>query len=163
MTAMSEGRRRWDAVFALILVAGFAYWALTALSYPADARLLPIAVALPALALAVIQLALSLRRSKEVVAEHAAEPDALTPAERTRRTLEIAGWIIGIFVAVYLLGFPLAVPLAAVAYLRVVARESWVLTTVVAALCWGVVFGIFDRVLHVPLPVGQLLRLFGMS
>jgi DMSO reductase anchor subunit len=160
---MPDARRHWDAVFALTLVALFAYAGLAAFGYPEEARLLPLAVALPGLALAVLQLALSLRPSKEVAEHPVAEPDALTPAERTRRTLEIAGWIIGIFVAVYLLGFPLAVPLAAVAYLRVVAGEGWLMTAAVAAVCWGTVFGIFDRMLHVPLPAGQLLRLFGLS
>jgi len=32
----------------------------------------------------------------------------------------------------------------------------------VAAFCWAVVFGVFDRVLHVPLPAGELLRVFGL-
>jgi hypothetical protein len=163
MTAMSASRRRWDMAFSLVLVAVFAYAAVTALGYPEEARLLPLAVALPGLLLALVQVALSLRPPARVDAVPADELESLSPAERTRRTAEIAGWILGIFAAVYLVGFQIAVPLAAIAYLRVMARESWLLSVVVAAMCWGLVFGIFDRVLHVPLPTGQLLRLFGVT
>lgn len=163
MTAMPQGRRRWDVLFAAGLIVLFAYAAVTALAYPEDARLLPLAVALPGLALALLQTALSLRPVGPAAGAPADEVETLAPAERTRRTAEIAGWILGIFLAIYLLGFLIAVPLAAFAYLRVMAREGWAWTLAVTVLCWALVFGIFDRVLHVPLPTGQLLRLFGAT
>ena len=163
MTAMSAARRRWDVVFGLVLVAIFAYAAVTALSYPEDARLLPLAVALPGVALAVLHVALSLRPQSAAPAEPRDENEPLTTAERTRRTAQIAAWIAGIFLAIYLVGFQIAVPIAAVAYLRVMAREGWATSAIVAALCWGLVFGIFDRVLHIPLPTGQLLRMLGVT
>jgi hypothetical protein len=165
MTGMSAARRRWDLAFSLVLVAAFAYAALTALAYPEEARLLPLAVALPGLVLAVLQVAISLRGPAAAAPTPATadDPGALSPAERTRRTAETAGWILGIFAAVYLLGFQIAVPLAALAYLRAMAREGWLLSAIVAALCWALVFGIFDRVLHVPLPTGQLIRLLGVT
>jgi hypothetical protein len=84
------------------------------------------------------------------------------PQERTRRTGEIAAWFLGIFAVVYLLGFLIAIPISAIAYLRVAARERWVTSIAIAALCWSVVFGVFDRLLHVPLPAGELLRAFGI-
>jgi hypothetical protein len=163
VTGMSAARRRWDVVFGLMLVVVFAYAAVTALGYPDDARLLPLAVALPGLALAMLHVILSLRPQRAPVAEASDDSEVLTTAERTRRTAEIAAWIGGIFLAIYLLGFQIAVPLGAIAYLRVMAREGWVTSAIVAALCWGLVFGIFDRVLHVPLPTGQLLRMLGVT
>jgi hypothetical protein len=163
MTAMSAARRRADVVFGVVLVVVFAYAAVAALSYPEEARLLPLAVALPGLALAVLHVALSLRPQRAAAAEAPDENEPLTPAERTRRTAQIAAWIAGIFLAIYLVGFQIAVPLAAVGYLRVMAREGWLTSAIVAGLCWGLVFGIFDRVLHVPLPTGQLLRMLGVT
>ena len=160
---MSAARRRWDVVFGVVLVVVFAYAAVTALSYPEEARLLPLAVALPGLALAVVHVALSLRPQAAASAELPDENEPLTTEERTRRTLLIAAWIAGIFVAIYLLGFQIAVPLAAIAYLRVMAREGWLMSAGIAVLCWALVFGIFDRVLHVPLPTGQLLRMLGVT
>lgn len=159
MTGLAETKRRWDLLFALVLVAVFAYAAVTALGYPEEARLLPLAVAVPGLVLALVQVALSLRHEGGPI--EALDADALDPRERARRTAQIAAWIVGFFLAVYLIGFLIAVPLAALAYLRFAARESWTMSAVVAGLCWALVFGVFDRTLHVPLPTGQLLRLLG--
>jgi DMSO reductase anchor subunit len=163
VTAMSDARRRWDVVFGIVLVVVFAYAAITALRYPEEARLLPLAVAIPGLVLAVVHVVLSVRPQGTAAAEPVDENETLTPAERTRRTAQIAAWIVGIFVSIYLVGFQIAVPLAAIAYLRVMAREGWLMSAGIAVLCWALVFGIFDRVLHVPLPTGQLLRMLGVT
>lgn len=160
MTELAGMRRRWDLVFALVLVAVFAYAGITALGYPEDARLLPLAVAIPGFVLALAQVALSLRPAP--AEEVSTEADALDPREHVRRTAQIAGWIVGFFLAIYLVGFLIAVPLGAFAYLRFAARESWLMSAIIAGLCWALVFGVFDRMLHVPLPTGQLFRLLGL-
>lgn len=156
-------RWAWDLAFALFLVAVFAYATVTALALPEGAKLFPLAIAIPSLVLAVVLALISLRSHQ--VPTPPVDPDAdvaLTTGERTRRTAVIGAWFLGIFAAVYLLGFLVAIPIAAVAYLRFGARESWVTSVGVAALCWALVFGVFDRLLHVPLPAGELLRVFGL-
>jgi len=158
-------RWAWEVAFALVLVVVFAYATATALALPEGAKLFPLAIAIPSLVLAVLLAVISLRSRGETVAPRPPDPgdDAtLAPAERTRRTGEIAAWFLGIFAAVYLLGFLVAIPIAAVAYLRFAARESWVTSLGIAAVCWALVFGVFDRLLHVPLPAGELLRMFGL-
>lgn len=164
---MNDGRPTrwtWELAFALLLVAVFAYATVTALTFPEGARLFPLAIAVPSLVLAVLLAVISLRSRWAAVAP-AADADAevaLAPEERTRRTAEIGAWFLGIFAAVYLLGFLVAIPIAAMAYLRFAARERWLTSVAIAALCWALVFGVFDRLLHVPLPAGELLRLFGL-
>jgi len=158
-------RWAWDLTFALVLMAVFAYATVTALSYPEGAKLFPLAIAIPSLVLAVVLALISLRARGIPVAPSTPDPDddpTLTAEARTRRTGEIALWILGIFVAVYLLGFLVAIPISAAAYLRFAARESWVTSGAVAGVCWLLVFGIFDRLLHLPLPPGELLRMFGI-
>jgi hypothetical protein len=158
-------RWAWDLAFAAVLIALFAYATVTALGFPEGARLFPAAIAIPSLVLAVLLAIISLRAraTATVVPSPDTETEAtIAPEERTRRTAEIGVWFLGIFAAVYLLGFLVAIPISAVAYLRFAARESWVTSVAVAALCWGLVFGIFDRLLHVPLPAGELLRVFGL-
>jgi hypothetical protein len=153
-----------DLAFTLALAAFFAWAAYEARVWPDNARLFPIAVAVPALGLAVLQVVLALRTPAAAhPPDRRSEVDALPAGERARRTLEIAAWIIGIFAAVYLIGFVLAVPLAALAYLRLTGREGWPASLLVAALCWGLVYGVFDRVLHVPLPAGPLLTVLGLG
>lgn len=164
---MNDGhptRWTWELAFAMLLVAVFAYATVTALTYPEGARLFPLAIAVPSFVLAVLLAIISLRSRWTSVAP-AVDTDAevaLAPQERTRRTAEIGAWFLGIFAAVYLLGFLVAIPIAAMAYLRFAARESWMTSVAVAALCWALVFGVFDRLLHVPLPAGELLRVFGL-
>lgn len=157
---MSDGRAArwaWDLAFALFLIAVFAYATVAALGFPEGAKLFPAAVAVPSLLLAVLLAVISLRSRGTAVVPP--PPDAegeatLAPEERTRRTGEIAAWFLGIFAAVYLLGFLIAIPVSAFAYLRFAAREGWVPSVGVAALCWSLVFGVFDRLLHVP-PTGR--------
>lgn len=165
---MSDGRPArwaWDLAFALVLTLVFAYATATALALPEGAKLFPLAIAIPSLVLAVLLAAISLRSRGTIIAPRSPDPDddpTLAPEERTRRTAEIAGWFLGIFATVYLLGFLVAIPVSAIAYLRIAAREGWVPSVGVAALCWSLVFGVFDRLLHVPLPAGELLRVFGI-
>jgi hypothetical protein len=161
---MNDGRATrwaWDLAFALVLVAVFAYATVTALALPEGAKLFPLAIAIPSLVLAVLLAVISLRSRGTTVPPRPPDPDddpTLTPDEQTRRTAEIAAWFLGIFAAVYLLGFLVAIPLSAIAYLRFAAHESWVTSVAVAGVCWALVFGVFDRLLHVPLPPGELIR-----
>jgi hypothetical protein len=157
-------RWTWDLTFALLLVAVFAYATVTAVSYPEGAKLFPLAIAIPSLVLAVVLAIISLRSRGTIVAPRPPDPgeEAIAPEERMRRTATIALWILGVFVAVYLLGFLVAIPVSAIAYLRFAARESWATSVAVAGVCWALVFGVFDRLLHLPLPPGELLRMFGI-
>jgi hypothetical protein len=155
----------WDLAFAVSLIAVFAYASVTALGLPEGARLFPAAIAIPSFVLSVLLAVLSFRaRGTASVPEppDIGAEEALSPDERLRRTAQIAAWILGMFAAVYLLGFLVAIPLSAVAYLRLAAREGWVPSVGIAAVCWALVFGVFDRLLHVPLPAGELLRVFGI-
>jgi len=153
-------RRAIEVTFVAGILVVFAWAAWEARDWADNVRTLPLAVALPGLVLAAIQLASSARTSRQPGADESDE--TLAPAERTRRSAEIVAWILGMLVAVLLLGFVVAVPLAAFAYLRF-ARESWVASVAIGVVCWAFVYGIFDRLLHVPLPPGELLRLFGAT
>lgn len=157
-------RWAWDLAFALVLMAVFTYATVTAVTYPEGAKLFPLAIAIASLALAVVLAVTSLRSRGTVVAPRPPDPgdEVIATEERTRRTIAIALWILGIFVAVYLLGFLVAIPVSAILYLRFAARESWVTSVAVAGVCWALVFGVFDRLLHLPLPPGEMLRMFGI-
>ncbi len=57
----------------------------------------------------------------------------------------------------WLLGALVTVPLFAVVYLLAVSRQSPVLAGSYALVSWMFVYGLFDRVLHIPLPAGVSL------
>lgn len=147
--------RRWDRAFALALAIVFAAAAFMALAWSEIARLFPLAVAVPGLILALLAIVLPPRTE-------AADPDdeeELPRRELVRRTAITIAWVLGFFAAVYLLGFLISIPLGAVAYMRIIGRERWVTALAVAAACWALIFLLFDRLLHVPLPKGELLRM----
>ena len=72
-----------------------------------------------------------------------------------QRTLSMTAWIFGFFAAIWLLGFSVAVPLTILLYLKG-AHERWPISIALACLGWLAFYGLFDHLLHVPFPEGQL-------
>jgi hypothetical protein len=72
------------------------------------------------------------------------------------RTASMFGWIVGYFVVIWLFGFSIGGPLCAFIQLKIGSREKWLLSLVMAGFAWIFIYGLFDRVLHVPFPAGQL-------
>ena len=91
---------------------------------------------------------------------HSDLPEVFATASRGEWTAA-AGWMAGFFLMLWLLGALVTVPLFAVAYLLAVARQSPLVAGGYALVSWMFVYGLFDRVLHIPLPAGVLLRLLG--
>ena len=72
------------------------------------------------------------------------------------------GWMACFFVMLWLLGALVTVPLFALVYLLVASRESAVLASSYALVSWLFVYGLFDQILHIPLPRGVLLTGLGL-
>jgi hypothetical protein len=85
--------------------------------------------------------------------EESEEPE-LTDVFATASRIEWAkafGWMTAFFVMLWLLGALVAVPLFALIYLLTASRESFLLAGGYALMSWLFVYGLFDRLLHVPL------------
>lgn len=154
-------RHRLEVAFSAFLAAVFAWGAWQATLWPEKAALFPLAIALPGTVLALVQLGVAVLAPPEPAASAVVLSDLPGP-ERVRRSLEVVGWIAGFVAAVWALGFLVAIPLASFLYLRR-AREGWAESALIPAGTWVFMYGLFDRVLHVPLPPGVLLELFGLS
>ena len=166
--AAGEGGQRrslrlsWATLFSFLIVLAVAGALWQSRSFGYRAGLFPWAIGFPALAMGIAQLVLDLRgyeggRSFEGMVEGASD---LPTRVVVRRSLGVAGWIVGFFVAIWLLGFSIAIPVATFLYLKA-AREKWLLTIVLTALSWAFVYGIFERVLLVPFTPGQLFVWLG--
>jgi putative tricarboxylic transport membrane protein len=144
-------------------IAVLAAWALVqTLHWPIKTALYPRAVAIPLLLLAAAETVLNLIRSDETNDREAMDTMVSTevPADvAVRRTVAIAGWMIGFYLAILLVGFPRAVPVFVFAYLKVYAKERWTLSLILAALAWLGFHLLFIRLLHLPFPDGLLWRL----
>ena len=62
------------------------------------------------------------------------------------------GWMAAFFVMLWLLGALITVPLFTLVYLLLASRESPVLAGACALASWVFIYGLFDRLLRIPLP-----------
>jgi TctA family transporter len=140
---------------AIVLLFALALW--ESRGFGPRAGLFPWAIGIPTLALALVQLARDATGRRSGMALDAAAGGAeLPPGVAARRTLAIGGWIVGGFVAIWLLGFSAGTLATSVLYLAVGARERWPVTVVLGLLVLAFVHGLFERGLGVPFPPGHL-------
>ena len=78
-----------------------------------------------------------------------------------RRTLNIFGWICSLFLLIWLVNFKIAVPLFVFLYLKFQARESLLISFMLATVMVILVVGVFGFILHVPWPDGVIQGWFG--
>jgi hypothetical protein len=131
------------------------YGVVAAWAWPAKAALFPLAIGIPLFCLALIEALWVLFGRAEATTE--AKEFQLTKTQGSARGTALAfGWMLGFFAAIVLLGFPIAVPLFLLLYLKVQGGEGWLLSIVLTAAVWAVFFGLFDRLLHLPFPAGWL-------
>ncbi|MGH2348651.1 MAG: tripartite tricarboxylate transporter TctB family protein [bacterium] len=153
-----NGRTLFSGVILLV-----ALWALYATrDWAFNTALYPRVVGVPLILLAAVEFVLSLRgrdggeggRAMDVQISTATEP-----AVAMRRTITTIGWLLGFFGGIWLLGFPVAIPIFVFAYLKFQGRESWLISIALAAAAWAGFDGLFVRLLHLPFGQGELLGL----
>jgi hypothetical protein len=150
--------RRSDIVFtvALLLVLAIALW--QSMDFGFRAGLFPWVIGVPVLALLAMQLGLELTGKATRGVSYEAVVDEEPCPDAARRTVEIIGWIIGFFLAIWLLGFPLAVPVTTIAYLLVAGREKWSTALLIGAVSWAVFYGVFVWGLEIPFAPAAILE-----
>jgi TctA family transporter len=152
--------RRWDIVFTICLVMPLAFALWQSREFGFRAGLFPWVIGFPVVALLLAQLALELTgRAKRNVSYEAVVVE-LPGVVVARRTVEIIGWICAFLAAVWLLGFPSAVPVMTFLYLIVAGREKWPVALAIGAGSWAVFYGLFDWALQIPFPTPVILDWF---
>jgi len=74
-------------------------------------------------------------------------------------SLEIWAWLWGLFFAIHLIGFPIALPLFVFLYVKLY-RGSWLTAIILTAVTGSFLYGIYDYFLSVPWPKPWLAYLF---
>jgi tripartite tricarboxylate transporter TctB family protein len=124
------------------------------------AALFPWVIGLPSLLLAYyVFMRECLQTTRKLKVEEAlySEP-VVHPVIARKRTISIASWIIGFFVAIWLLGFTAASAAATFLYLKLGAREKWPITLGLTLASWLFFYGFFDYGLQIPFPDGTLFE-----
>lgn len=145
-----------------LLALGMSAWAvLSASGWPWKTALFPLVIGVPVFVLAAVELYLTAaaRRGAPQAqgADLSAEQEPADPALARRRTLSAFGWIAALFLLVVGIGFLAAVPTFVLLYLRLQARERWPISLLFAGVAWAAVYGLFVRLLHLPLARGLVL------
>jgi len=147
----------------IVVLFGWALW--QSRHFGVRAGLFPWAVGFPGLALGIVQFARDFTGHRSGAAPESvgdAGPD-VPPDVARRRSIEICAWIAGFWVAFWLLGFSLATLVMTLLYLKLAARERWVLSILLCVFSVAFVYGLFEKALGVPFPPGQLFVWLGMD
>jgi Tripartite tricarboxylate transporter TctB family len=147
----------------LIAVASYAIFAATGWSF--KTKLFPLAVSIPLLVLATVQFLLMILGKEETGEGAAMDVDFSTdiaPEVVRHRVLSIFGWIIAFIALVYLIGFPLTVPLFIFLYLKFQSEVGWLGTVVITAATWGCFYLLFQSLVHIQFESGAIQTWLGM-
>lgn len=143
-------------VFMILFLAGVVW---SASDFTHQARFFPWAIGIPALILTVFQLVIETVRvrRRETTGEEEDEGIVDLAVDRSvplrtvaLRAGELAGWIVGYFVAILVFGFIVASPVFVLLYLVLRSQARWTVILLCLVLVMLLQIGVFDRVLHVP-------------
>jgi TctA family transporter len=129
------------------------------LDWPIAARLFPIAIGSVTSVVAFAQMVLDIRtylRRRKLAAVNTGEPDEATEVTN-RRTAEIFGWMLGLFAAIWAVGFTFLVAPFLLLYLKLSAQEKWKTAIIAAAITGLIYWAFFDQFLKVDTPGGAFV------
>jgi len=152
---MKRSQLAFIIIFLVILAALF----YITLDYPKRARNLPLLVIALAMIFLVRQLFKELSRGKRsaAVVNDQAAPDDPGEAENPIKYLIILGWLIGLVLLIWLLGFLIAFPLFILLYIKL-NGEKWIWALGVSISFFIVVYVGFGILLEIPLYEGLLFQ-----
>ncbi len=148
-------------MMSLILALLSAWAALTAMKWPLKTALFPLLISVSVFCGSVVELVLELLEKEEGEQKDTIDfqfsAGVAGPVAR-HRTVVTFSWIMGFFLLIWFLGFPLAVVLFIFFYLKVQHGEKWGITLAVTIAAWLCFYGLFIRLLHTPMQEGLIFR-----
>jgi hypothetical protein len=157
---MNIAGRTWMSI-ALMVISGGVF--INALQWPLKAAVFPMTIAVFTFVLASLETFLGLhlkQNAKETSTMDfkvaSAEDLDIDEATVHKRVVGIFFWIFVFFALILLVGFPVALPLFFVVFLKLYAKEEWKLTIILAAVAWAFLYGLFIRLLHLPFDDGWI-------
>ncbi|WP_395689945.1 tripartite tricarboxylate transporter TctB family protein [Aestuariivirga sp.] len=120
----------------------------TQLSY--TARLLPLIVSIPGILLSAIAMLREFRDTPAKVEKY---------KQGGAREFRAASWIFAFWAAILLFGFIFGAPVITTVYFFLELRRGVAGSILGGLICFGVTYGVFERLLHVPLFQGLLIPL----
>ena len=152
-------KSRGHIVFSVFIILIGAYVIYSASHWSFKTGFFPLAVAIPLVILALLHLFLQFFGAPETAGGPAVETEfsnEVAPEVARQRVIAIFSWIAGFILLVYLVGFPLAVPLFIFLYLKFYSQESWLSSVALTAAAWGFFYVVFQRVVRLQFEDGVI-------
>jgi hypothetical protein len=151
-------RKQADLIVSLAITAIIAWMVWDARGWDARARLFPVAIGIPALCVALLQVGLATLALRRVgLAKVAMSGGSLeAEPELSQRIRQMIAWILAMAAGIVLLGFEVGSAILTFAFLRFAARERVWLSFTLAVLTFLFFYLLFDRGLNIPFPPGLL-------
>jgi hypothetical protein len=151
--------------FCIFLMFIAAYAIYSALYWPFKAALFPLAVSIPLLVLSAVQLLQVIYGKGETNGGAAVDLEFssdVPPDVDRRRVMTMFAWIIAFIICVYLIGFPLTVPLFIFCYLKFQSEVTWLPTIAATAITWIIFYGLFQWLVHIQFEPGVIQNWLGL-
>jgi hypothetical protein len=158
-------RSRGHIVFSVFIILIGAYVIYSASHWSFKTGFFPLAVAIPLVSLALLHLFLQVFGAPEKVGGPAVETEfsnEVAPEVARRRVIAIFSWIAGFILLVYLVGFPIAVPVFIFFYLKFYSQENWLWSLGLTGIAWGFFHGVFQRVVRLQFEDGVIQAWLGL-
>jgi hypothetical protein len=157
--------RKGPVIFCLVLIAVAAYAIYMASGWTFKSGFFPLAVSIPLLILVAIQLFQEISGKEEAREGAAVDLDFssdVPPEIAQRRVFTTFAWIAAFILFVYLIGFPLTVPLFILTYLKFQSEVSWPRSLAMTAIAWFSFHALFERLVHIQFEAGAVQTWLGM-
>lgn len=157
--------RKGQALFCLLLIGVSAFAIFSAFGWTFKAKLFPFSVSIPLLVLATVQLLITLFGKEKTNDSAAMDIDFTTdvpPELVRRRVIGVFCWIISFILFVFLLGFPVTVPLFIFLFLKCQSEVSWLTSITLTAITWSGFYLLFQRLVHIQFQDGAIQTWLGM-
>ncbi len=129
--------------------------------WPFEARLFPWVVAIPALALSLLEFGRDLTTASGKARGQILDfqfAEGIDPAVARPRMLNIMSWTLGILAGVWLVGVEITMTAVTFAYLKFQGGERWGITLVLTLIAWLFVRLVFIEFMHLPFPNGIIIE-----
>jgi hypothetical protein len=159
-------RLQYRTLLTLCLIGVFGFVVVSTWNLPIQARLFPWTVGIIGLGLLALQLFRELRPAQRVEVAEASGADMDFSADEASavgraKTIELFGWVYGFVLGLWLVGYYIAIPLMVLLFL-LRHKESPILLLLLPIGVWIATWAIFDRLLHLPFPRGELFEWLGV-
>jgi hypothetical protein len=158
-------QHRGNIGFSVFLILLSSYVIYSASHWSFKTGFFPMAVAIPLIGVVLGYLLLEFFGAPEQARGPAMEAEFsqdVSPELARRRVITIFLWIAGFILGVFLIGFPLAVPLFIFFYLKVQSQVSWIGTIALTAAAWGFFYFVFQRVVQLQFEDGLIQAWLGI-